>query len=156
MIVLSSILSAFVYQDFKYRAITWYLFPILFVAAAYYQLLDNTWQNWTMSFLTNNALWIIQLLLIKGYHSLRYGKSHQFIDYALGKGDVLFICVMCAAFPPLHFLLLILFAAVFALLVSLPIIYFNKEKNYPIPFAGFLAMSWMLSLLASELNWMPL
>lgn len=148
LIILFAILA---FQDFKYRAITWYLLPMIFCLLFYkskflyanYFALKNIFFN--LIFL------IVQFVGITIYFSFKNKKFYNIVDTAIGLGDVLLLVAFCAAFSPLNFMVFYISSSVVSLIVFGLIIIFKKNKEIQIPLAGMYSVLFSLLLIASYL-----
>lgn len=125
------ILTLMTYQDFKYRAITWYAFPLLGAAL----------------FVLNRNLTVIEVLLNIGFIgfnylsatliiSLREGQLTNLLKAHIGLGDILMLVCLAFYFPPFNF-----FAFYFSSLLLIAAgagIYLKLQKppQFTVPLAG--------------------
>src|SRR3712207_5968559 len=122
------------YQDFRYRGITWYLFPILFS-------LGITWHFIRLSpftfldFLINLSIVAIQLGGVGGYIYYKYRTLRNIFDEFLGIGDVLFLICLCLFFVPTEFIIFVTLALFLSLIIVLITRLFRKEAFQTIPLA---------------------
>lgn len=129
------LLSVF-YQDIKYRAVYWVLFPIMlilqfFIALTYYSL-----QLVLLNGMYNLIFIVIQFLLITVYFSLKNKKLINISTNYLGWGDIIFLLVISFSFSPLNYLFF--YITSLCLIVTVSLIFHFKSKNDPIkiPLAG--------------------
>jgi len=149
------ILGFIVYEDFKFRAVTWYLFPLLAVIILIENIVVYTsvmsWQN----FIINFVFIIVQLIAVTLYLSMKNKKWIWIWEEYLGLGDILFLLVLCLFFSPLNLIVFYLSSLILTVIAVLLL-----RKIYPsfavIPLAGlqsgFLAALIIFNLLTSPMN----
>lgn len=125
------LLTLMTYQDIKYRAITWYAFPLLAVALF---VLDR--QVTALEILVNIGFVTFNYISATLIVSLRYGRLINLLEAHIGLGDILLLVCLAFYFPPINF-----FAFYFSslLLISLGAGIYIKLKNPPnftVPLAG--------------------
>lgn len=130
------------YQDLKYRAVYWFLFPLLLVMSYFYLKNEINQQSW----LLNTAFVLIQLLGIWGYFSLKAKKPINFVNSHLGLGDILFFGVLILWFTPINFILFFTGSLVITL-ISLLLFKRNSLTVYKVPLAGIHAL--LLAIIVS-------
>lgn len=105
LITILSLFAMIIWQDFKDRAIDWWLIPALFVVLC----ADGIMQAGTTTFLkqlsVNLMIVAVQLLVIWLYFIIKNKKVVNIIDSQIGLGDVLFFFVIAAMFEPLNFIM---------------------------------------------------
>ncbi len=133
-IALVLILVIAFYQDWKYRAISWLVFPVLlsvaFVLFWLSQLALNT-VVFNIVFLTV----IIGSLFL--YVSVKRRRWVNIFKADLGLGDVLFLVAICPLFSERNYILFFITGMLFSGLIHLFVFAWNKEVK--IPLAGYLA-----------------
>ncbi len=144
------LLQVIFFQDLKFRAVSWIVFPILFVIAwgvGYFDTgsLSITWRHFSINFL----LLFTQLLAVTLYFSLKNRKLVLITKGYLGWGDILFLVCACVLFSPINFILFYLGSAIFVMMGHL-IWRSLGTVNPKIPLAGMQAM--MLTLLSLTVN----
>jgi len=113
------ILSIIVYQDFKYKAVSWFLFPVLFVPPLYLGFVQVGWERLWMYFVTNFGFLLIQFLLLIIYLSIKNKKITILTKGYLGLGDILFLIVLCLFFSSVNYILFYLFSLIAILIAYL-------------------------------------
>lgn len=126
-------------QDLKYRAVYWFLFPLL----ASLFILTNLLQHLSYSSIAANTavnagFLLLQLLLISGYFSLKYRRWTNITRDLLGWGDILLLLSIAFYFPPLNFLAFYL-GSLALILVILTIWKIVDRQFKQIPLAGLQA-----------------
>lgn len=116
------ILLLIAYQDFRFRAVSWILFPLLAVSLMLYTRLGYPALSIQHYFLQAvlKALFIsIQLLLLWGYYRLRFPAGSRALTTRLGLGDILFLYMILFYFSPLNFILFYISSLLAAFLAGL-------------------------------------
>lgn len=143
VVMICLVLIAF--QDFKQRAISWFLIPILFVGFVFIAIQNSAWEFYLNELLFNLCFILIQLLLLTVYMSVKNKKFVNIVNSFLGIGDILFFVVLSAAFSPVNFIVFYLASTILTLIGY--VIYKSWAKtNAEIPLAGAMA-SMMLVLM---------
>jgi hypothetical protein len=143
-LVLLTLLILISYQDFKYRAVSWILFPVL---TGLFVLDHFTYRTFTLSrfaFFFNLTFIMLQLVLLTVYFSVKNKKYVKIWEAHLGLGDILFFVILSLILTPFNFLLFYISSLVMALAFV-----FISSKNtatpLTIPLAGI--QSALLALL---------
>jgi len=132
------LLFIIVYQDFKFRAISWFIFPLLFVllfSKAGYQI------NFSSAFIITGINFLVVLLIyccLVIYTSIKKRKLNLQLNGFLGLGDVLFLLAVAPVFSSLNYIFYLLIGLMAALIYAPVHILLFKEKT--IPLAGILAV----------------
>ena len=151
------ILTLMTYQDIKYRAITWYAFPLLAVSL----------------FVLNKNLTTIEVIINIGFVafnyisatlmvSIRHGRLINLLNAHIGPGDILLLVSVAFYFTPIDFfafylsslLLIALGAGVYSRL--------QKPKHFTVPLAGLqsaflgclILMSLTIGITFNNLSWL--
>lgn len=129
------LLSFVFYQDFRFRAVYWFLFPILLIMSYFYVKNDVTPSSWGF----NAGFILLQLIGIWGYFSLKSKRPINFVNSYLGLGDILFFGILIIWFTPINFILFFIGSLVSTLFFLL--IFKSKAlKKLTIPLAGIHAI----------------
>ena len=139
--VIALILVLIAIQDFKLRAVSWFLFPILFVLCIIRSLNYIDIAVLLKNFSLNALFTVIQLGIVYIYFAIKKGKFFKTFKKAIGLGDILFFIIICLNFCLINYivfqiisLLLILLSFGFLRLV-------NIAKRKLIPLAGGMAIA---------------
>lgn len=138
ILLLLLLLCIVIYQDFKYHAVSWLVFPLMFLLLAVPRILSS-FSEWVSTSLINTSFVVIQLFLVSVYFSLKEKKMVNITATQIGWGDILFFLVFTQAFSPFNFLLFYIFTLFFIVLVFL-IYNIKKGVNKEIPLAGAMAI----------------
>ena len=143
------VLTGMVYQDFKYRGIYWWMFPILLLlmAMATVQVLGGAA---TISQAIKNSLFLgLQFAVLTGYISIKQKKLTNIFDGFFGLGDLLFLVVLCFGFSFLNFVLFYLLSLMVIILLTAFFGYQSAAHGKKIPLAGYQALMYMLLMAVS-------
>lgn len=141
-------LSFIAWQDFRSRAVTWFLFPLLAgcgVALAFRETASISQQ--AKNILFNSGFLLLQFAALKAWFLLRKSRT-PLIDHAIGKGDLFFLLAAGCFFSPINFILFYLSSLLFALLSFLVMRVLPARTGRPstIPLAGLQAGLLLLCL----------
>lgn len=142
VILFISLLSVVVYQDFKSRAISWMLIPLLCAVGVVNGWFAIGWPTFITYLGINLSIVFINLLGVTLFISLKEKKVKNIIDSYLGLGDVLFFVVLTTIFSPINFVVFFLGSMLISTMIYGSIQLANQQKQTLIPLAG--AMSAML------------
>lgn len=143
--LICSILLLVSYQDYKYRAVSWYLFPAL--AGLFLMNHNGLWDQALPYFLINLSFVLINLLMLTCLFSL---KNHKFAnitkDY-LGWGDILFLVVMAFVFSPLNYLVFFMVSLISVCIL----VFFAPQLKQSIPLAGIQSVLLLAVLIGGKI-----
>ena len=140
------------YQDFKLRAVYWWIFPLLLISLCSYKSMETGGRQMLDDLLHNISFLGSQLLFLIGYFSLKERKWVNIFEHYLGLGDLFFLISITVYLSFLNyvlFYLLSLFAIVFFTVVTHA---FIKNRNPKIPLAGYQAALFGILILADQLS----
>lgn len=130
------IFSVMLYQDFRLRAISWILFPVLATIVIFIASIELPIKT-IISFTGFNLIFItLQLALLAVYFSLKNKKLVLRLDKYIGTGDILLIYVFSMIFSPVNFIIFFTISLLIILITWLIIILVAKPKISTIPLAG--------------------
>ncbi len=140
-IVLSASLLLISYQDFKDRAVWWWLFPLVMIMGV-----GKGWSpdDYFISIGFNLGFLLIQWLGLSLYFSVKHREWTNIIDRQLGLGDVLLLLGLATVFSPINFLLFYIVSIVFSLIIAIAFGWHKQGKT--IPLAGLQAICWIIVL----------
>ncbi len=143
-------------QDFKERAVSWFLFPFGFLLCGIQSWVQIGWKDLLLNFGINLFLLVILVLMLLLYLFFRFGiRRLKFWDF-LGAGDVLFLVVLASCFSPFNFIVFTITSLLLALLTSLIFL-----SGRTIPLAGiqavclscFITLQYFIGLKPFNDNW---
>ncbi|OFY93720.1 MAG: hypothetical protein A3K10_17265 [Bacteroidetes bacterium RIFCSPLOWO2_12_FULL_31_6] len=150
-IILVLVLAVVVFQDFKSKAISWFLIPILIIGFVIKGLLKIDTEELTTYFGINFFIVLINLIGVTFLVSLKERKVINILKTHLGLGDVLFFLVLTLAFSPINFVVFYLGSILLTTIIYGSIILFNKKKKTLIPLAGAMSLLLIITLLIEQL-----
>jgi hypothetical protein len=103
-ILFIGILLFITYQDFKYRTISIWTIPVMFVLVLIINLNSVPAKLLFTNALINIVIFLCQLALVTVYFSVKHKKITNIVNRYLGAGDIYFILLMGIMFSPLLFL----------------------------------------------------
>ena len=146
---LVAVLSWMTWEDTRYRAISIWTFPVLFVGILLGQAHFISWAETLWMVKVNLVLLSVQLGGIWLYLILKHRALVNPMQGFIGWGDVLFWVAVLPAFSPLAFLLFYIVSLSVALLLHVT---FRRSRLYgdatKIPLAGLQALVYSVWLLA--------
>lgn len=132
-------------QDFKYRAISWFLFPLLAVVA----ILSNSQFNIADGVL-NMTFVGLNLALTTLVVSVKHKKFINLFASHLGLGDLFMFLCLSLYFTPLSFFLFYLWSLIFIAISTGIYIMIKRPLQFTVPLAGLQALLLLLHLLSSS------
>lgn len=139
------------YQDIKERAVWWFLFPIILMAAGYLHFQQSVFEIFWKQILINIAAFAIIFSLAFIYAVLKL--KVNFLREATGLGDLLFFFALSFAFPIGSFLTLLVFSMLFSLMLHLLLP--QKENGTTVPLAGYAALFFVFIYLSYWSGYYP-
>lgn len=97
------LLGLITWQDFKYRAVYWFIFPLLMFVLLIKFALNSPFQTFH-HLLTNLFVLLIQLVLLSIWMYFRGKTSGTLKKCYIGLGDVLFFIILAMNFAPIAFI----------------------------------------------------
>lgn len=149
-IVLITLLSLIVYQDFKSRAISWILLPLLIGLLFYKGLAIMELKSVFYFGLFNLSFVIVHLLILTIYMSVKNRRITNIIDTYIGLGDILLFVVLCFAFSPFNFIFFFVISILITIISVLVYKLITKNEYKEIPLAGAQSMLMILILVYSN------
>ncbi|MBB6126366.1 hypothetical protein [Mucilaginibacter lappiensis] len=148
-IIIIFLLSFVFIQDMLYRAVTWYLFPVIIAGLLGIRLLSGkTMVMIGQSSLINFAVVFLILLLLTLYLWLRKGRIVNMTRDYLGIGDILFFGVLASYLSVLNFMFFFNVSLLSTILLYLLLKGIASMKS--IPLAGFQALVFIVFLVADR------
>jgi len=133
-------------QDFRYRAISWYTFPLLAVLL----LLGNKDFNITEAFI-NIGFLLINFGLATLFISLKKKKFTNLLKSHIGWGDLLMLLCLSLYFSPVNFFVFYLSSLVFIAIATGIYMLVIKPAHYTIPLAGMQGLLLFACILSTSL-----
>lgn len=140
-------LLAVFFQDRRYRAVYWWMYPILTILLLFLKNEHITWPLILEDGLYNLVFIGLQLFVLSLYFSFKNKKLINITQGYIGWGDILFFVALAFYLSPFNF-------AVFYLSSLIVIIFFliisgkyKSDTSYQIPLAGWQSVLFLLMLL---------
>lgn len=130
-IVLILLLIVLFIQDLKFRAVSWLLFPLIFILVSFSQLQYHTLTQFIIQFAINLFLIFIQISFLLIYLHFTKRSWRELTSTYFAWGDILFLIILGASFPVYFFIVFIVMSIAISIIVSL-ILRFKT-----VPLAGF-------------------
>lgn len=138
-IITLSVLAVTFYQDYKYRAVSWFLFPTMFTTFLMLNIYKTSWMEMMYHSIINFGFISLIFGVITVYFSLKYGKIVNITKQLIGWGDILFLICLGVLFSPMNFMLF--FTCSLFIIVVFSLFYKLYSASEPqIPLAGLQAM----------------
>jgi|SRR3989344_8714186 len=134
------------FQDFKQRAISWFLIPLLLIGFVYTAFQNSRYEIVLKDVAFNLSFIMLQLVLLTVYMSVKNKKIVNIVNTYIGIGDILFFVVIAAAFSPFNFIVFYLTSTILTLF-GFMLYALIKKSTKEIPLAGSMA-SVMIVLMA--------
>ncbi len=128
--------GAIAVQDFKERAVVWFLFPLLGILMCSMHLLQSNVRQ-LLLFAGANVLLITGILLILFLHTT-YILRRKFINVSLGVGDILFFYAFALGFPTMTFIILFVGSVLFSLVLFVFLKRIHEVQT--VPLAGLMSL----------------
>ena len=142
-------------QDYKYRGVSWILFPIGFLLLAIKSINFGGLTAQTSLFLINIGILLFVFFLLVLYFSFKNKKIVNIVNSYIGIGDLLFLIIIALCFSAINF---ILFINVSLLLILISYLFLSKLLKFDtakVPFAGLLSLFYLVFYLLNIL-WLKL
>jgi hypothetical protein len=151
------ILILMTYQDVKYRAITWYAFPLL---GGFLFILNRNLA--VTEVLLNIAFIAFNYLSATLIISLREGQLTNLLKAHIGLGDILMLMCLAFYFPPLNFFAFYISSLLLITAGAGIYIKFQKPHQFTVPLAGLqscllaglIIMSSIMGISYNNVSWL--
>ncbi len=139
------------FQDFRERAVSWVLFPLVGFLLGFLYLDSTSYEQYAL-FALVNILLVSGMLLILYLYTKHLAKM-KFLNTSFGLGDLLFFYAFALGFPTMTFIVLFSGSILFSLMVFL----FSKTRTQmeTVPLAGLMGLFLMGVVLASFFPQVP-
>lgn len=148
------ILAIIIYQDFRYRAVSWILFPVLFVFLFILSSVTNGIQSTGTTAMYNSLFFFSQLLIGFLYLYLKKSQQHFSMHRYIGMGDILFFLAISPFIQLPYYILFLLSGMAFILIIYgiIYLLYREEILKRTIPLAGIMS-AYLLAIITIQLNW---
>jgi len=133
------------FQDFRYKAVSWILFPFGFVASITITYFEIPVSELLFNSLINFLFIAFQMAVILVFSWIKFRQLKNIFSQVFGLGDLLFLIMICPLFSPVNFVFFYILSLAFSLSVYLFLKYFKFYTDSKIPLAGL--QSFFLAIL---------
>lgn len=144
------------WQDFNYRGVYWFLFPVLLlleIATHIISILPT--DLYLLNAILNCSLILIQVVVLFFYFKV-VRKITNLFEHAFGLGDLLMLFCFAFAFPFAGFIIFCLSTFLISISITLLAKLAKKDISASIPLAGIQAATYCILLLVNQLYVLPL
>ncbi|TKG91597.1 hypothetical protein EYV94_21470 [Puteibacter caeruleilacunae] len=139
-------------QDFKNRAVYWWLFPLLLLGMLGYAYQVSgkviSWDN----LMVNLIVAITVTALCSLYYLVRYGlNGFERLYESIGMGDMVMLPVLLVSFSPLNFIVFMV-GSLFIALLGFALVSTSRRNELTIPLAGYWAILLLVVLMGAHLG----
>lgn len=128
------------YLDLRYRAIYWFIFPLLLVLILTMVIQQKPVDLLFLDAAANFVFLLLQIFILTVYFSIKEQKWVNITKGLLNWGDLLFLLCIAFYMNPSQYVLFYVLSLILSLLLSLGILIFKKSFVAKIPLAGFQAL----------------
>jgi Flp pilus assembly protein protease CpaA len=151
-IVLIAILGVVIYQDFRFRAVSWVVFPVLLAAALALGLGQTGSAELLESSIINLGVLALMFAGLTIYFSIRERALVNIVNRYIGIADILLLAVIAVLFSPVNFIMYYMGSLVLITVGSLIYLVLKKDVNAEIPLAGAFAITLAACLVFNGVN----
>lgn len=134
------VLGIIVYQDFKERAVSWFLYPILLGIFIFSGIGQKNMLIVLENFFLNLGFIAFQLLTLFIYFSIKNKRLTNIVNTHLGIGDILFMVAIAAGFSLINYIIFQVISFVIVVFGFGILKMANKNADPEIPLAGAMAL----------------
>lgn len=129
-------------QDYKFRAVSWYLFALTFIVNVIYGF--TLYDNFSMiirNIVFNCGISLIIFIAIYFYALIRFKviSPRRFFNSYLGLGDLLYIITLTPVFSAEHFVFFLTLAFAASIFIYLVTLAFKRQEQ-TVPLAGNMSL----------------
>ena len=146
------VLCIMIFQDFKFRGITWWLFPLLLAMLLALSGLEGSFSETIYKFMMNGLFVGLQIGLLILYFSVRRRTFTNIFQGYLGLGDLLFLVCLAAYLPLMSFAVFYVGSLLMVIVISLCVMHLLKISTNKIPLAGYQALFFLVLILIELLH----
>lgn len=134
------VLAAIAWEDYKFRAVHWWLFLLLFSGLGLVSFLNFGVRISMERAVQNSVFLVLQVLLLSLYFSLKRGRRVNIFKGYFGLGDLCFLIAVSIYLPLLNYVLFYVGSLLLVIVLSVFRNAFFKQKSSKIPLAGYQAV----------------
>lgn len=146
------LLLIIIYQDFRYRAVSWVVIPLMFAAFAVNSILTTDVSTFLQSLVFNIGFIFIQLLAVTAYFCIKYGTFINITAKYIGWGDIWFLTVVASVFSPVNFIVFYVMSLLSILIIAITLRLINRNTATTIPLAGAMALILLMVVSVNSFN----
>ncbi|OWK68717.1 hypothetical protein [Pedobacter sp. AJM] len=141
------VLSGMAFQDFRYRGIYWWMFPLLAMLLIGCVLQWISLEVMVCSVIKSCVFLTVQLVILTAYLSLKQKRLVNILTGFFGLGDLLFLIVLSTRLSFLNYV--VFYMASLMLVIGCTAVFIKKSagQTHKIPLAGYQAIFLMLVIL---------
>ncbi|MBN1339754.1 MAG: prepilin peptidase [Bacteroidales bacterium] len=144
------------YEDVRHHAVSWYIFPLLFVTLLFKGLYFSETQLLFITLFINLAVVAFILLGTILYFSVKNRKIAGVINNQLGMGDVLMMAVLTAAFASVNLVVFLLAGFLFSIVIAIILAIITSKPVRYVPLAGFTGLLFFFTSIGSAVSGLDL
>lgn len=135
-------------EDYTFRAVSWFLYPLLAFASAGYSLQHVNWQQW-LSYAGFNLFFVAaQMAFLTIYFSVKDAKLVNVSRHLIGWGDIFFFLATGLLFAPVNYCIFYVGSLTLAVLCGL----ISASIHRGVPLAGIQATALAVLLIFSVVH----
>lgn len=138
------VLSGMAYQDFRYRGIYWWMFPLLAILLISCVLHWVSLEVMVFSAIKSCVFLAVQLVILTIYLSLKQKRLINILTGFFGLGDLLFLIVLSMGLSFLNYVVFYMASLMLVIICSAIFSKMSDVQHYKIPLAGYQAIFLML------------
>lgn len=150
-LLLTALLILVVYQDFRFRAVSWVIFPLLPVLFIMLNLPSVSLEESLANTMANLGFAGSMFLFVTIYFSIRNRRIVNISNGFIGWGDILFILSLGFLFSPLNFIIFYLASLLITIVATLILSWLNKIDRNSVPLAGLQALLLLLLIIVNSI-----
>lgn len=139
-LLIVALLVSIAYEDFKHRAIHWFLPPALFALLFAVNSYEISCVNLFKATATNAAFVLLQISLAIIYFSVKERRFVNIFALYFGIGDLLFLLAICAGFSPINYIAFYISSLLLTVIASIISGIQARGPKHQIPLAGIQAI----------------
>nr|WP_295929047.1 hypothetical protein [uncultured Dyadobacter sp.] len=136
-------------EDYIFRAVSWFLYPMLAFASTGYSLRHVNWEQWLSDTSFNFLFVAAQLALLTAYFSIRAARLVNISRDLIGWGDILFFLATGLLFAPANYCAFYIGSLTLAVLAAVLRELVSENTDRCIPLAGIQATALAILLICS-------
>lgn len=146
------VLAFMAYQDFKFRGIYWWLFPLLFFGLLTYGSMLTGWHSVYSAAAINAVFLLAQVVFLTLYISVKKGRLTNIFNGFFGLGDLLFLCCATCCFSVSNYIFFYILSLFLTIAFTLAFKFFRSQVKDKIPLAGYQAVLLIVVMLADRVQ----